>query len=865
MFITPVEEPLKASCQNAEDGSVPTTTGQKVRHLLDQIQSIADADTEAPPKSDTTPRTEEEFPIHAPVWVEVAAEGRQTDSMNGRETAVLAIAPAQHDFVAEVAKTLSNAAGRHRVVVVGDGAPDVVSHTDDPHVTAANPDDQDSIGAALVQIEQFGADVILALASMTNWDRGESLGKLATDNSLCEMLFLVARQNVARLTRGELELWGLFPGAWNGSVHPATGPIAGLLKSIAREITEARVGVVCTRDRTLGEAVECVLAERSFANCEREVAYDGTKRFARRLREASQVTEAAPLELDSDSVIVATGGARGVTAILVEALLRDYQCTVVALGRSRPEAGPADMNGPQCERDFFAQFIREHPCASGVEMKRAYEQTRARWEVHRTIQRLSALGGRMEYMVADVTDRDQVAGVVRRIVSKYGRVDLLLHGAGVQTSTRLENRGLDEFRRTFSVKVDGLRHLVDHCHTQLGRSVVTHVLTSAYSIFGNDGQHDYGAANETLDRLCGMRSEQEGSRWSSIAWLAWDGIGMTRSSEYHALSKLRGLSGLTAEHGQEIFRKVLAGRTRANINVPLSQAERARYEVATIPPPLGDVGGRVIERRIGLSQIDFLAYHKVRGAPTLPGACILDHMVMAGLELRNGSVPITSVAVRDAMFHRFIRSRENECNLRVVAERADDAIAVWMIGDVRHPAGPMLSKDVVFAQAVLSFEVEDTGTPMSLQSIDSLGSHGNGRRLRDPYCNGQRENIELCGPFDCLRDIAIGPNGRRARFDPGQSHIASTSIPALLLDAALRVGAMYAVDGKNELHVPMRIRRVVVPIGPHATTFSTSSREIRATAPRVVNGHVCCDRSEVLDENGAARLVVEEAYATRLK
>jgi hypothetical protein len=62
----------------------------------------------------------------------------------------------------------------------------------------------------------------------------------------------------------------------------------------------------------------------------------------------------------------------------------------------------------------------------------------------------------------------------------------------------------------------------------------------------------------------------------------------------------------------------------------------------------------------------------------------------------------------------------------------------------------------------------------------------------------------------------------------------------------------------------VRIGRLEIPIGPHARSFSASPREIRATAPRVENGHVRCDRSTVLDENGAARLVVEDAYAMRL-
>jgi hypothetical protein len=239
-------------------------------------------------------------------------------------------------------------------------------------------------------------------------------------------------------------------------------------------------------------------------------------------------------------------------------------------------------------------------------------------------------------------------------------------------------------------------------------------------------------------------------------------------------------------------------------------------------------------------------------------------MLTAGLELRYGAAPVTSVTVRDANFYRFVRYADNERNLRVVAQVAGDRIAVWMIGDICHPAGPVLSKDVVFAQAILSFEHVAGAVQRPLQDLDGQGLHGSEQRLGDPYCSGRREDIVLSGPFDCVRDIAIGPAGRRARFDPGQSPIALNSIPALLLDAVLRVSAMYAVRGKSDLYVPVRIGRLVLPIGPHARSFSASPREIRATTPRVENGHVWCDRSAVLDENGAVGLVVEDAYATRI-
>ena len=89
---------------------------------------------------------------------------------------------------------------------------------------------------------------------------------------------------------------------------------------------------------------------------------------------------------------MATGGARGVTAILLDAILRDYQCTVIALGRSSLEAGPKNRDDADVERDFYDRFVREHPGASAHEMKKTFETTRAHWEAHRNVERLSSLG-----------------------------------------------------------------------------------------------------------------------------------------------------------------------------------------------------------------------------------------------------------------------------------------------------------------------------------------------------------------------------------------------------------------------------------------------------------------------------------------
>lgn len=862
-----VEGPLRKSCGQAGTEKPGRTTAQKVCALLNALDAATNvnANRALSGADANNMSTEPGFAIYHPVWVEAPPSTQRPDAENLRTSAVVAISPPDRDQIAVLAETLASYTLRSLVVVLGPTAAEPPFAASDVNITSVDLADADHTASVLSQIHEFRADVIVAVESITSWSLSESLTKVATDNRLCEFLFLVAQRNASKLMQGTLELWGVFLNGWNGVVHPASGPVAGLLKAVGREFAAARIGVVCTRGVSLGDAFERLLFERLQRSGEQELVFDGAVRLVRRLRRSSRATEAVPqISLHAGSVVLATGGARGVTAVLVEALLRDHQCTVVALGRSSPEPGPTNPHDADTERKFYTRFLRDHPNASAAEMKSEFEIARSRWEVHESIEQLSTLG-QFKYMVADVTDDKEVASVIQKIADKYGRIDLIVHGAGVQFSKRLEHRSLAEFQKTFSVKVSGLRNLTDHCRTQFGGTISTHVLTSAYSLFGNDGQHDYGAANETLDRLCGLSRIQDEGGWSSIAWLAWDGIGMTRGNEYRTLAKQRGLSGLSAEDGQCVFREVLSGRTQSATNVPLSEAEHVQYQVMTIPPPPAGSTGRVIELRIELSKIDCLAHHKVRGAPTLPGAWILEHMVKAGLQLCKDAALVTSAIIEDIVFHRFVRaSGQHEPNIRTVAEQTARGIVVWMVGDILHSNGTVLSKDVIFSQATLSFEREANELQPLLQVNGLQHVQGRNRRVTDPYCDGRCKEVELTGPFDCVRDIEVGPAGRRARFVPTVAHGCSGVIPAMLLDSAWRVGAMYADPENDELYVPVRIQRVVVPVGSNAGITSASMLEIRSTAPKVDSGIAHWNRTEVYNKLGVVQLVVEDASASRL-
>ncbi len=140
-----------------------------------------------------------------------------------------------------------------------------------------------------------------------------------------------------------------------------------------------------------------------------------------------------------------------------------------------------------------------------------------------------------------------------------------------------------------------------------------------FSLFNirNDGQHDYGAANETLDRMCELYPADaipSGPVWLGQPGRNWHDSG----SEYQALAQQRNLALLHPPEGSQFFRRVISGGTHAPINIPLSQAERLRYRVRTLPSNPLALAHQTIELPIQLLEMDYLEHHKTSGMPTLP-------------------------------------------------------------------------------------------------------------------------------------------------------------------------------------------------------------------------------------------------------
>ena len=134
-----------------------------------------------------------------------------------------------------------------------------------------------------------------------------------------------------------------------------------------------------------------------------------------------------------------------------------------------------------------------------VEKELAALQSEA--EVFRNILNLRSLGSEVIYRAVDIRDRDAVGEAVSHVAETCRRVDVVVHGAGIDVSRALRSKTLEQMQNVVSVKIQGMRNILEALDQMVmpPRRVVG--FGSVAGRFGNMAQVDYSAANDGLAHL----------------------------------------------------------------------------------------------------------------------------------------------------------------------------------------------------------------------------------------------------------------------------------------------------------------------------------------------------------------------------
>jgi acyl transferase domain-containing protein/NAD(P)H-dependent flavin oxidoreductase YrpB (nitropropane dioxygenase family) len=285
--------------------------------------------------------------------------------------------------------------------------------------------------------------------------------------------------------------------------------------------------------------------------------------------------------LDERSVVLLTGGARGITAQFALALAREAGCHIVLLGRTplptEPEALDTAAAGDRIalRRVLVARGLRV-PSEIDVVSSRilAGRQTRA------TMSQLERLAASVSYHAADVRNSGSVNAVIEEIMLRHGRLDLVAHGAGLLEDRLIADKSVASFERVWSTKVDGALALA----AALPSCTKYYVLFGSIAgVFGNRGQVDYAAANDALDTLAHALNRRGGEmRAVAFDWGPWAaaGGGMV-SPALEAEYARRGIGTIAPNEGVGALARELTWGGRDDAQVIYACADTGSLEGTT--------------------------------------------------------------------------------------------------------------------------------------------------------------------------------------------------------------------------------------------------------------------------------------------
>lgn len=323
---------------------------------------------------------------------------------------------------------------------------------------------------------------------------------------------------------------GGFGRTLNGTGPLQTGGVAGMMKSLAKEHPEIRACVVdLDVDADQDQSAQQLLLEMLAADCLTEVGYLGTQR-QRLVPMVSDLSDSDDIgvPLTNESVILITGGARGITAQVAIKLAKQYQCSLELVGRTPlpTEDEPTDVAD---KKDLID--VRQALIARGTmqpaEIEAECRSIFAAREIVRTLAAIREAGAKVVYHAVDVRDDESFGALIDDVYTRHQRLDGVVHGAGVIEDKLLAQKSDTSFERVFDTKVMSALTLSEHLKKDVGFVVF---FSSVSSAFGNRGQTDYAAANDALDKIAMSLNERIDGRVVSINWGPWSGTGMVSDS-----------------------------------------------------------------------------------------------------------------------------------------------------------------------------------------------------------------------------------------------------------------------------------------------------------------------------------------------
>ncbi|HUI55950.1 MAG TPA: SDR family NAD(P)-dependent oxidoreductase [Bryobacteraceae bacterium] len=628
-----------------------------------------------------------------------------------------------------------------------------------------------------------------------------------------------------------------------GAVAPLGGAVVGFTKTYKRERTDALVKAVDFEpDRDARELAAILIDETLRDPGAVEVGYKAGLRWTVGLEERPAVDGQPGFTLDKGTVFLVTGAAGSIVSAITADLAAASGGTFYLLDLV-PEPDPHnpdlerfvnDKDG--LKRDLFARIQARGERATPALVEKELAALERAQAAQSAIDAVRAAGGTPHYFSVNLTDSHSVATIIDQVRERSGRIDVLLHAAGVERSHFLPDKDPREFDLVFDVKSDGWFNLLRAVGGMpLGATVA---FSSIAGRFGNAGQTDYSSANDLLCKMTSsFRRTRPATRAIAIDWTAWGGIGMATRGSIPKMMELAGIDMLPPEAGVPLIRRELtAGGTRGEIvigqrlGVLLNEwdvtgglevgADLVPAQGAPAPGPMigkmagmGLHSGLTIETTLDPAVQPFLHDHQIDGTPLLPGVMGIEAFAEAALSVLPGW---HIEAVEDVNFlspFKFYRSEPRTLTIEAAFHPAGDAVVAdcRLIGRRSLPSQAEPQVTTHFTARVLL-----TRQPVEPRTRPALGAPGGpfieAADIYRVYFHGPAYQV-----VERAWQEADQTFGEMAPGLPGHHH--PSELPLVmaprLIELCFQTAGLWEMGVQGRMGLPQRVNRVSVWRAPN--------------------------------------------------
>jgi len=410
--------------------------------------------------------------------------------------------------------------------------------------------------------------------------------------------------------------------------------------------------------------------------------------------------------------LIITGGGRGLGALFAKIASNRWKSEIIILDIIRLDDNAikfARMSDKELENYkmnvLMAELKKEHQKVTPVMLEKEFTQIKDSANLYKTIKEIEALGAKVHYYNCDLNNPAKFKEVMNEIKNKFGRVDGLVHFAGIERSKLVVDKAMEEFFLIFNTKATSAVNILKE--NIIEKNGLWVMISSVAGKFGNLGQSDYAAASDYISKLA-INLANRGMRAFSINMTAIANVGMGIRPGVQTFLKSQGVEFLYPEEVMNALAdeisygdvpEVVYSASLGKLDLDKQLAYDEKFPNPVSSPSVSDHSFHFIEKieqnsktegfkakkRLSVESDKYMADHSINGTPLLPGVMGLE-IFAETVAAYTGNLPLKLKSVGFKLPVKLIKNKPVDLDISAVRDDKN-IIRMKISSDFINPKG----------------------------------------------------------------------------------------------------------------------------------------------------------------------------------